>query len=210
VKKNGSNSHKKLVLNNGANKIKKHLMEQNLIISNINDFIFCPRSIYFHNLYGNYDEHLYHNTSQVQGRISHKTIDEKKYTTRKAMLQGIDIYSEELGVIGKIDLFDMEQGILTERKNKITVVYDGYLLQIYSQYFCLIEMGYIVKVIRFYSISDNKVYTVDIPSKKEKEWLLDILSKVRQFQLQDKSFFQNKNKCIKCIYNQLCDYYNDD
>ena len=81
-------------------------MEQNIIISNINDFIFCPRSIYFQNLYSNYDEHTYHSSSQVQGRISHKSIDEKKYTTRKAVLQGMNIYSQELGVVGKIDLFD--------------------------------------------------------------------------------------------------------
>ncbi len=185
-------------------------MEENIIISNINDFIFCPRSIYFHNLYSNFDEHIYHSSSQAQGRISHKNIDEKKYTTRKAVLQGIDVYSEELGVIGKIDLFDQEQGILTERKNKITVIYEGYLLQIYAQYYCLMEMGYVVKAIRLYSISDNKMLTVGLPSQKQKEQLLSVLSQMRQFQLHDESFSQNINKCRKCIYRQLCDYYADD
>ncbi len=185
-------------------------MEENIIISNINDFIFCPRSIYFHNLYSGYDEHIYHSSSQVQGRISHKNIDKKKYTTKKAVLQGLDVYSQELGVVGKIDLFDQEQGILTERKNKITVIYEGYLLQVYAQYFCLIEMGYVVKTIRLYSISDNKMHIVDLPSQVEKERLLDVLSQMRGFQLQDESFSQNKNKCIKCIYRPLCDYYADD
>jgi CRISPR-associated protein Cas4 len=184
-------------------------MEDNIIISNINDFLFCPRSIYFHNLYGGYDEHMYHSSSQIQGKISHKNIDEKKYTTRKSILQGMEIYSEELGVVGKIDLFDQEQGILTERKNKIAFVYEGYLLQIYAQYFCLTEMGYAVKTIRLYSISDNKIHSVEIPSLKQKERLLDVLSKMREFQL-NADFTQNKNKCIKCIYRHLCDYYADD
>jgi len=185
-------------------------MEENIIISNINDFLFCPRSIYFHNLYSGYDDHLYHSPSQVQGRISHRSIDEKKYTTKKAVLQGIDVYSEELGVVGKIDLFDQEQGILTERKNKITVIYEGYMLQVYAQYFCLIEMGYVVKMIRVYSISDNKIHIVSLPSQTEKERLLDVLCQMKSFQLQDELFSQNKNKCRKCIYRQLCDYYADD
>ena len=30
-------------------------MENPIIISNLNDFIFCPASIYFHNIYGQQD-----------------------------------------------------------------------------------------------------------------------------------------------------------
>ena len=185
-------------------------MEENIIISNINDFIFCPRSIYFHNLYGNFDEHIYHSSSQVQGRIAHRSIDQKNYTTKKSILQGIDIYSAELGIIGKLDIFDTDSGTLTERKRKITFIYEGYLLQIYAQYFCLIEMGFIVKMIRLYSISDNTMHNIDLPTHKEKERLLDVLSQMKRFRLQDESFSQNINKCRKCIYRQLCDYYADD
>ena len=185
-------------------------MEHNIIISNINDFLFCPRSIYFHNLYGSYDEHMYHSSPQVQGRISHKNIDEKKYTTRKAVLQGMDVYSEELGVVGKIDVFDQESGILTERKNRIMVIYEGYLLQIYAQYFCLMEMGFAVMAIRLYSISDNKIHNVGLPAQKQKERLWDVLAQMKRFQLDDESFSQNIHKCRKCIYRQLCDYYHDE
>lgn len=185
-------------------------METNIIISNINDFIFCPRSIYFHNLYGTFDEHLYQGPSQVRGKISHKAVDENKYSTKKSVLQGIDVYSEELGVIGKIDIFDRGKGILIERKNKITTLYEGYLLQVYAQYFCLLEMGFVVKAIQLYSISDNKKYNIKLPTKKQKKRLLEVLSDIKKFRLEDKSFFQNINKCRKCIYNKLCDYYQDD
>jgi len=133
-------------------------MEQNIIISNLNDFIFCPRSIYFHNLYSEYDEVLYTTKYQSAGIAAHKSIDNNNYSTKKSVLKGIDIYSEELGIIGKVDIFDFKEGILTERKNKITKLYEGYYLQIYAQYFCLIEMGYTVKRLRFYSLSDNKLY----------------------------------------------------
>jgi CRISPR-associated exonuclease Cas4 len=185
-------------------------MEQNIIISNLNDFIFCPRSIYFHNLYSSYDEHLYHSTYQAKGKNAHKKIDDNKYSTKRSILEGIDIFSEELGVIGKIDLFDIDTKTLTERKKKIKTIYEGYYLQIYAQYFCLIEMGYKVIKIRFHSLADNKTFNVEIPSEKDKKRLIEIIGKMRSFNLDDKKFIQNSNKCRMCIYNQLCDYYKND
>lgn len=54
-------------------------MEEDYIsISTLNDFIFCPYSIYLHNVYENTDESLFHATPQTQGRIAHETVDEKK------------------------------------------------------------------------------------------------------------------------------------
>jgi hypothetical protein len=42
-------------------------MDDYIIISNLNDFIFCPASIYFHNLYGSMDTFLYQGASQING-----------------------------------------------------------------------------------------------------------------------------------------------
>ena len=181
-------------------------MEENIKISNLNDFIFCPRSIYFHNLYSSFDERMYHTTYQTKGKNAHKNIDEQKYSSKKDILEGIDIYSEELGLIGKIDLFDTKKGILTERKNKIKTIYEGYYLQLYAQYFCLIEMGYKIKEIRFHSLSDNKIHKVNLPTKEDKQKLKNIISKINAFDL-DNEFSQNPNKCKMCIYKELCDYY---
>jgi len=48
-------------------------MEEDYIsISTLNDFIFCPYSIYLHNVYENTDESLFHAKPQAQGRIAHK------------------------------------------------------------------------------------------------------------------------------------------
>jgi len=184
-------------------------MEENIIISNLNDFIFCPRSIYFHNLYYSYDDHLYHDTFQAKGINSHKAIDTKNYSSKKSVLEGIDIYSEELGLIGKIDLLDTDTKTLIERKYKIKKIYDGYYLQIYAQYFCLIEMGYDIQKIKLYSQSNNKSYDVPIPTNKEKEHLQNIISKMKNFNLYS-DFKQNPNKCNMCIYKEMCDYYNDE
>ncbi|MEM4397317.1 MAG: type V CRISPR-associated protein Cas4 [Candidatus Woesearchaeota archaeon] len=181
-------------------------MEESLIkISNLNDFIFCPRSIYFHNLYMNFDEKNYHSTYQVNGKIKHKNIDKKKYSTKKNILEGIDVYSEELGIIGKADIIDLDKKTLIERKAKIKKIYEGYYLQIYAIYFCLIEMGFKIEKLVFYSISDNKNFNIDLPNEKEKNKLKEIIKEIREFSLTE-SFKKNPNKCNMCIYRELCDY----
>ena len=57
--------------------------EEYISISTLNDFIFCPYSIYLHNVYMESDEGLYHATPQTQGKIAHETIDEKKSSPSK-------------------------------------------------------------------------------------------------------------------------------
>lgn len=184
-------------------------MEENIIISNLNDFLFCPRSIYFHNLYFSADESLYYSTFQTKGRFAHKNIDKKKYSSRKNILESIDIYSEELGIIGKIDLLDLDKSLLIERKYKIKKLFEGYYLQIYAQYFCLVEMGYKIKQIKFYSVSDNKDYFIDLPDEKDFNHLKEVIKQMKTFSL-DKPFTQNPNKCKMCIYKELCDVYKND
>lgn len=185
-------------------------MEENIIISNLNDFIFCPRSIYFHNLYYNFEEKLFHDTYQQEGKQAHKNLDKKQYSTKKNILQSIDVYSEKLGVIGKIDLYDRDKKQLIERKRSIKTIYEGYFLQLYAQYYCLIEMGYEVKELYFHSLSDNKRINVPLPTKENKERLKAVILKMQEFSLDDKNFTQNPKKCQMCIYKELCDYYKND
>ena len=84
-------------------------MEETILISYLNDFIFCPVSIYFHKLYGKLDKSLYQETYQINGTYAHKTIDTHTYSSRKDILQGIDIYTDEFKIQGKIDVFDVKK-----------------------------------------------------------------------------------------------------
>lgn len=59
-------------------------MDDYISISTLNDFVFCPYSIYLHNVYMETDERLYHATPQTRGRIAHETIDYKKASNRIA------------------------------------------------------------------------------------------------------------------------------
>ena len=102
-------------------------MEEPIIISWLNDFIFCPASIYFHQLYGDEDRMLFQSTDQINGTNVHQIIDSGKYSSKKTILQATPVFCEKYGIIGKIDLFDVEKCMLTERKKKIVTIYDGYV-----------------------------------------------------------------------------------
>lgn len=182
-------------------------METTILISKINDFIFCPVSIYFHLLDEDTEKILYQTEYQLNGSKAHECIDKKTYSDKKDVLQGIDVYSERFNISGKIDIFDITTGTLTERKNKINTIYDGYVFQVYAEYFCLKEMGYDVRTIRLYSISDNKSYVLKKPEEDEvmlKKFLFT-LDAMEKFKF-DSFKADNINKCEKCIYENLCSF----
>lgn len=181
-------------------------MEEIILISYLNDFIFCPVSIYFHKLYGGLEKTLYQTTYQLQGTAAHTTIDTQKYSTKKNILQSQAVYCAEFGIQGKIDIFDIDKGILTERKNKVVQIYDGYIFQLYAQYYALTEMGYEVLKLRIYSMSDNKNYYIPLPTENLQNDLKfrNLIKQMHEFDI-DKFVQTNKNKCAKCIYEPSCD-----
>jgi len=181
-------------------------MEETILISYLNDFIFCPVSIYFHKLYGNLDRTLYQDTVQKEGTNAHKTVDKKTYSSSKNFIQGIEVYSSKYNIIGKIDIFDIKNKTLTERKNKISKIYDGFVFQLYAQYYALIEMGFDVKKIRLYSMQDNKIYDIKLPTKDKtmSNKFEQLIKDIRNFNMQDFKE-QNVEKCKKCIYEPSCD-----
>lgn len=183
-------------------------MEAYIPISFLNDFIFCPRSIYFHQLYGSYNTQLYQQKPQVAGKVAHASIDEKTYSTRKNILQSVEIYSERYKLCGKIDLFDVDSGKLSERKREIKTIYDGYVFQVYAQYHALTEMGYTVNSIVLYDITHNKNHPIPLPHENHEmqqkfEKLIDDLN---SFDMNKGDFVANEQKCKNCIYSNLCDY----
>ena len=77
-------------------------------------------------------------------------------------MQSLDVYCEKYRLLGKIDIYDGKKKILRERKRQIKQVYDGYIFQLYGQYFSLIEMGYEVDKMELYSMIDNKKYPIEL------------------------------------------------
>jgi len=180
-------------------------MDNLIIISNINDFLFCPVSIYFHNLMDESDRMLSQSSCQINGTHAHRSIDEHKYSTKSNILQGMNIFCEKYGIIGKIDLFDSKVGILTERKKKVSMIFDGLRFQTYAQYFSLVEMGYEVNKMVIHSMDDNRSYQIGIPT--EDSILLTYFEKtIEDMHNFDPSLYLQTNlkKCENCIYEPMC------
>ena len=83
-------------------------MDDYIAISTLNDFIFCPYSIYLHNVYMNTDEGLYHATPQTKGRLAHESIDNKT-SLNKDIILALPVISNHLGLIGKIDVYKQKE-----------------------------------------------------------------------------------------------------
>lgn len=180
-------------------------METYIQISQLNDFIFCPKSIYFHNLYARFDTSLYHDTPQIEGRLNHENIDAGTYSSAKRYLQGLRVYSEQYRLCGQIDIYDRQEKALIERKTKIWKIYDGYRYQLYGQYFAMREMGYEVTKLFLHSLKDNKRYPVDLPAANALLEFNVLLSRMHIFRVTQSGFVANPEKCARCIYRELCD-----
>lgn len=181
-------------------------MDDLILITELNDFVFCPISIYFHHLYGDQEKVMYQSEYQLKGTAAHSAVDNGSYSDKNEILQGMDVYCEKYGLIGKIDIFDIRKKVLRERKKRIKVIYDGYVFQVYAQYFALKEMGYEVNKIELYSIDDHKTHKICLPEDD-----LEMLCKfemtihaMKNFDME--SFIQNNPlKCVNCIYEPACD-----
>lgn len=180
-----------------------------LNISQLNDFIFCPYSIYLHNVYQALDDDAYHDIPQIKGKIAHHSVDSGTYSTKKSVMTAMAVYSDKYGLMGKIDQYFADGKKLIERKRTIKTIYDGYKLQLYAQYFCLVEMGFEVDYLGFYSMTDNKNHALALPNDNITQWFENHLHKMRQYNPMTDDISINLNKCNHCIYRPLCDKTND-
>lgn len=181
-------------------------MEHYIPISYLNDFIFCPRSIYFHQLYGQYAHTVYKQKPQIEGTAAHKNIDEHTYSSSKSILMDYELYIAKYKIHGKLDVFDIKTGTIRERKKKIVTLYDGYIYQVYAQYFGLLELGYEVNKIVIHCLTHNKNYPIPLPHENM-EMLTkfeNTITQLNAFKMEDK-FTPILEKCTNCIYNNLCD-----
>ena len=175
------------------------------MITQLNDFIFCPRSIFFSGIYhGSVEDSLFHQTPQTTGQAHHQAVDENRYSSRESIITGMTVYSEKYRLLGRIDIFDTKSGLLTERKYSVTAIYPGFRYQLYAQFFALTEAGFEVKSLRLHSVKDNKIYPVSLPGPDEIIEFENVIREIRNFSL-DAPFQANPNKCGHCIYASLCD-----
>lgn len=179
-------------------------MEDYIPISMLNDFVFCPYSIYLHNIYMESDESVFHASPQVKGKIAHKAIDDRSAVSAQGDMVSISVCSNTLCIMGKIDLYRFATKTLIERKYQIKKIFNGQLYQLWAQYYCMSEMGFKIDNLAFYEISTNKMKPVILPGEHEFRELKNFIDLFRNFN-PDNFNRVNITKCRHCIYCNLCD-----
>lgn len=175
-----------------------------ILISTLNDFVFCPYSIYLHNVYMDTDTDMYHAFPQVKGRAVHASVDAKQTSGKSSIIESLNVVSHKYGLMGKIDVLDCSTGRLTERKNNLKHIFQGQIYQLWAQYLCLEEMGYTVKSLFFYEVSTKRHIGIQFPDTCGLTLFENLLQEYREFDPREFGF-QNQNKCLHCIYCGLCD-----
>ena len=179
-------------------------MEELIPFTMLNDFIFCPASIYFHKMYDGVENLLFTGEKQITGKALHKKIDDNTWT-QSDVICSQSFESRKYGLYGKIDKYYPKKKTLVESKAKIVTIYDGYVFQLYAQYFAMKESGIGVENLELYSIKDNMKYPVLLPEEDKAmfskfEKLIDAL---HNFTIE--GFKQeNLEKCKNCIYANAC------
>ena len=130
-------------------------MEHYLAITTLNDFIFCPYSIYLHQIYDFNNEETYHDEYQSKGKRLHDFIDNNKDVES---WKNAYVYSEKLGIYGKIDDYNPATKELIEYKSTIAIAFKGYYYQIWAQYLCMTEMGVKIEKMAFFDVKTNASY----------------------------------------------------
>lgn len=151
------------------------------------------------------DEDMYKAPPQLSGSNAHSATNNRRSSTCKDDIMALPVYSDELGITGIIDIYKGSQHLLIERKNNLKHIFRGQIYQLWAQYFCMIEMGYLIDKIAFYEISTNKMLYQPLPTDKDKVELATFIKKFRDYSPDTTHFVVNSNKCRHCIYCNLCD-----
>jgi CRISPR-associated protein Cas4 len=121
----------------------------------------------------------------MYGKFRHETIDNGMYSTKACVISGKPVWSEELGIGGKIDIYDTQEQHLIERKAKLHRLHLGHLMQVYAQTAALREMGYPVSRISIHSLDDNKRYAIPLPTEYDMQRLADVVTQIRSTHTKD-------------------------
>ena len=109
-------------------------MENPIIISNLNDFIFCPASIYFHNIYGQQDRRLYQSEKQLNGTKVPETVDEAK--NNRNVLHAMDVYC---GVLHT--MFYMRKSLVCDVMEPFRAIVDEQVKKSLFNFYCCRSNG---------------------------------------------------------------------
>ncbi len=95
-------------------------MKDFILITQLNDFVFCPYSIYLHNIFSDTDDSTYKATPQLNGTHSHRKVDNKLTHHNNDLIYSMSVCSNKYRICGKIDTYRISTRTLVERKYQLS------------------------------------------------------------------------------------------
>lgn len=173
--------------------------EELVHVSALNEYVYCPRRYYYQRYY----DVMGTPYELVDGRSKHD------HTQRRGgWIQERYLRSESLGLHGKVDLLETNDGVLTpiERKRaESRNYYDSDQVQL-AGYCMLLEdaIGEPVNVGYIYLFSTDTRHSIQI-SPQHREAVRSIVDRIRSMEVDTiPSIVDNRSKCEACSAREYC------
>lgn len=178
----------------------------------LNEYTYCPRLGYIELVNGEFEDNEY----TVDGSIKHRVVEREKgidgACAGMGRMTSVLLSSDDLGIIGKIDLLESESNEVAPveyKRGRIPrvqgKVYEPEKIQLCAQGLLLQENGY--------STSRGYVYYADSHKRVEvpftEQLIAKTLSKIREFRKvasrdEPPPPLANSSKCPGCSLNKIC------
>ncbi|MDX8337024.1 CRISPR-associated protein Cas4 [Candidatus Cetobacterium colombiensis] len=187
-----------------------------LTVTDLKNYIYCPRIIYFKNLH-KFSEPLKNNSLVQEGSDLHKKRFKYKNYLKKIFKEfefnkkEVKIYDKNMDICGVVDeiFFSSKEAVPVEYKfsNYTGEIYETNLIQL-TLYALLIKKTYNINVLRGYIIyTRNEVKCIEVIFE-DMDFVncLDNIKKLRENFLQEyiPELNENIEKCNSCYFKKIC------
>lgn len=177
----------------------------------LNEYVYCPRLGYLELVYSEFEDNIF----TVDGAIKHRAVEKEKGkngNSETVHMTSVLLSSEDLGLIGKIDLLEIDEGnyFPVEYKrgkipNKEQKIYDPEKIQLCAQGLLLRDNGY--------PCSKGYLYFADSHRRIEVPFDGELIQRTRSLIREFRKIIScdepppplvNSRKCIGCSLNKIC------
>ncbi|MFY9195743.1 MAG: CRISPR-associated protein Cas4 [Methanoculleus sp.] len=165
-------------------------------VSDLNQYLYCPRRLYYL---------MFFKTQEINVHLADGRGMHARQGRRGGWYREIYLRSESLGLHGRVDLIDMQNGAVPVERKRGYAYYENDLIQL-AAYAMLLEehldepvpLGYL------YLYGTNERHPIDI-TERLRQKVTDTVVNIRAMQIDNApTFCENPRKCKKCSVIGYC------
>lgn len=158
-------------------------------VSDLNQYLYCPRRLYYL---------MFFKTQEINVHLADGREMHARQSRRGGWYREVYLRSERLGLHGRIDLIDMQNGAMPVERKRGHAYYENDLVQL-AAYAMLLEeyLGEPVLLGYLYLYGTNERHPIDI-TERLRQKVTDTVADIRAMQIDSAPMFcENPRKCEK-------------